>query len=205
MIRNARIMCHNSRTTAEQEWEGPQPPIPLQVAYSRETLSRGKLRHEPISDFVETNHDRQTAFQNPYQYTHAVQEVINHVPRELSCPPRRPVPSRSSTDLERGGHEPLLPRQVAQPHTRLPLKQYAGWYRRLRWTIFTIYGRLYMLVFLANFAAMIYRLCQPDIFDRPATLFTAVSVILMITVLVRQEHVVNFLFWSLGKTPKWFP
>ena len=198
-------MYHNSKTTAEQEWEEPQPPIPLQVAYSRETLSRGKLRHEHLSDFVETNHDRQTASQHPYQYIHAVPEAINDVPRELSCPPRRPVPSRSSTDLERGGHEPLLPSQVAQPGVRLPLKKYAGWCRRLRWTIFTIYGRLYMLVFLANLAVMIYRLCQPGIFDRPATLSTAVSVNLMITVLIRQEHVVNFLFWSLGKTPKWLP
>ncbi|KAJ9606442.1 hypothetical protein H2200_009403 [Cladophialophora chaetospira] len=198
-------MYHTSKTPADQEWEGPQPPVPPRSVYARETLFRESFRLEPPSDFVVKNHDSRTAFQYHCHYAHAAPEDIDLVPEELSCPPRRPVPFRSLTDLERGGHEPLSLEKVAQPRVRLPLKKYARWCRHARWSIFNIYGRLYVLVFLANLVAMICRTRQPGIFDRPATLSTPVSVNLMIAVLIRQEHLLNFLYWSLGRTPKWFP
>lgn len=52
---------------------------------------------------------------------------------------------------------------------------------------------------------MIYLLCLPGTFDSPIKLSTPVAANITMTVLIRNEHVINFLFWSLGKTPKSFP
>lgn len=87
----------------------------------------------------------------------------------------------------------------------LPSKRYPRWYRNLRWTFLTVYERLATIVLIPNLVLMIYLLIQPGTFDSPTKLSTPVAANITVTVLIRNEHVINFLFWSFGKTPKSFP
>jgi len=87
----------------------------------------------------------------------------------------------------------------------LPEKRYTRWWRNLRWTFFNVYERLVSFVLLANVVMMIYEVTRPDRFLSPVRLSTPVAVNIAVTVMIRNEHVVTFLFWLFGKTPKSLP
>ena len=87
----------------------------------------------------------------------------------------------------------------------LPSKKYGRFYRNIRWTFLNVYERLAFLVLSPNLAVMIYLLCQPGTFNSPTKLSTPVAANLTMTVAIRNEHIINFLFWSFGKTPKSVP
>lgn len=95
-----------------------------------------------------------------------------------------------------------------EPHTTeqpLPQKRYSRWLRNLRWTFFNVYERLASIVLIVNLVFMIWTLTKPNPFAYPARFSTAVAANITLTVLIRNEHVINFLFWSFGKTPKSWP
>jgi len=69
-------------------------------------------------------------------------------------------------------------------------------------TFLNVHERLAFLVLVPNLAVMIYLLCLPSTFDSPIKLSTPVAAKITMTVLIRNERVINFLFWSLGKTPR---
>lgn len=84
-------------------------------------------------------------------------------------------------------------------------KKYLRWLRNLRWTFLNVYERLASVVLVANIVVMVYEMTQPGCFDSPTRLSTPVAVNIAVTVLIRNEHIINFLFWSFGKTPKRLP
>lgn len=88
----------------------------------------------------------------------------------------------------------------------LPNKKYTRIMRNIRWTILSVYRRLNMLVLTANLTAIVVLACREKIVSMtPEASATAVSINLSVTVLIRQELVVNALFWLFGKCPQSLP
>ncbi|KAK5081733.1 hypothetical protein LTR05_007867 [Lithohypha guttulata] len=87
----------------------------------------------------------------------------------------------------------------------LPSKKYGRVARNIRWTFLNVYERLAFIVLLPNLVMMVYLLVQPDTFSSPTRLSTPVAANITLTVLIRNEHIINFLFWSFGKAPKSWP
>lgn len=87
----------------------------------------------------------------------------------------------------------------------LPSKKYDRVMRNIRWTLLSVYERLALIVLLPNLIMMIYLLVLPGTFLSPTRLSTPVAANITMTVLIRNEHIINFLFWSFGKTPKSWP
>lgn len=88
----------------------------------------------------------------------------------------------------------------------LPEKRYNRMMRNVRWTVFSVYRRLNISVVTANVITMVVLACQKKLLSMtPDSAATAVSVNLSVAVLVRQELVVNALFWIFGKCPQSFP
>jgi hypothetical protein len=92
------------------------------------------------------------------------------------------------------------------PGMQMPDKKYTRFLRNLRWTIFSVYRRLNALVLTANIIAIIVLATQHKLVSMsPDRAATAVSINLVVSVLMRQELVINTLFWTFGKCPQWFP
>lgn len=70
---------------------------------------------------------------------------------------------------------------------------------------FTVYHQLSLLVILPNAAVIVYQLCRCTLFDQPTTCINAVAANVTAAVLIRQDHVINFLFTSFGLIPHWVP
>ncbi|KAJ9638611.1 hypothetical protein H2204_004087 [Knufia peltigerae] len=92
------------------------------------------------------------------------------------------------------------------PTTTMPEKKYHRILRNLRWTVMSVYRRLNILVLAINITAIIVLATQHKLLTMsPATAATAVAFNILLGVLIRQELVINALFWSFGKCPRWFP
>jgi hypothetical protein len=76
----------------------------------------------------------------------------------------------------------------------LPEKKGQHGLRALRHRIFSLYRRFFSLVFIANLATLIVILTSPRM-RRLEHIATAIASNLVASVLFRQDHVVNFLFW----------
>ena len=87
-----------------------------------------------------------------------------------------------------------------RPHSQAQI--HSPLYTRLRWGVFTIYRRLFTIVFVANFAAFIVIMSR----DRKLNdLVTAAAVNLLGVALSRHPLVVNFLFTVLCSVPRSAP
>ncbi|KAK4113370.1 hypothetical protein N656DRAFT_683543, partial [Canariomyces notabilis] len=90
----------------------------------------------------------------------------------------------------------------------LPPKKGCRWYRNLRWNFGSVYRRIFGLVFFGNIAAIAFFGAQ---FGTTGERFTyqqasiAVTANLLASLLVRNEHVVNALFWVFGTWSKRLP
>ncbi|EXJ65815.1 uncharacterized protein A1O5_11056 [Cladophialophora psammophila CBS 110553] len=92
------------------------------------------------------------------------------------------------------------------PEIKMPDKKYTRFLRNLRWTIFSVYRRLNALALIANIIAIMALATQRRLLSMsPEWTATAVSINLTVGVLVRQELIINALFWMFGKCPRWFP
>ncbi|EXJ93289.1 hypothetical protein A1O1_01681 [Capronia coronata CBS 617.96] len=94
------------------------------------------------------------------------------------------------------------------PIPEIPMedKKYNRIMRNLRWTVLSVYRRLSTLVLTANVLAIVVLAAQHRLLSlSPESAATAVSINLTVAVLVRQELVINALFWSFGKCPQWLP
>lgn len=92
------------------------------------------------------------------------------------------------------------------PAVPMPEKKYDRILRNIRWTVLSVYRRLNIIVLTANIVAMIVLATQHRLLTMsPETAATAVSVNVTVAVLIRQELVINVLFWLFGKCPQWFP
>ncbi|KAJ9504401.1 hypothetical protein H2202_000457 [Exophiala xenobiotica] len=100
----------------------------------------------------------------------------------------------------------ILEKHPMPSTTMMPEKKYDRFLRNLRWTVLSVYRRLNILVLATNIAAMIGLATQHKLVNMsPQAAATAVSINILVGVLVRQELVINALFWSFGKCPRWFP
>ena len=93
-----------------------------------------------------------------------------------------------------------------EANSPLPDKKYDRITRNLRHTYFSVYRRLNFLVILPNTLAMIILGVQHGLLNLPPQLLsTAVATNLTVSILIRQELVINLLFIVFGKCPQWFP
>lgn len=95
-----------------------------------------------------------------------------------------------------------------QPIPEIPLedKKYNRMMRNMRWTVLSVYRRLNTLVLTANVIALAVLAARHRLVSlSPESAATAVSINLTVAVLVRQELVINALFWSFGKCPQRLP
>ena len=95
-----------------------------------------------------------------------------------------------------------VPLNTSASHV-LPTKAGPQRLRNFRWIIFTTYRRLFTLAFLANIGFLM-GLAARHRLDYANTA-TAASVNLVVSVLMRQEHVINILFWLSSGLPIWLP
>ena len=88
----------------------------------------------------------------------------------------------------------------------LPQKRYNRLLRNVRYTWFSVYRRLCLLVLLPNILAAIVLASCYSIFSLPLSVTsTAVSVNLTAAILIRQELVINLLFAAINRCPRWAP
>ena len=85
----------------------------------------------------------------------------------------------------------------------LPEKSEPRLLRNVRWLIFTAYRCLFTIAFVTNAAALV-ALSAADRLTFSTTA-TAASVNLVVSVLMRQEHVINLLFLLSSCLPLWLP
>lgn len=95
-----------------------------------------------------------------------------------------------------------VPQETGKPHV-LPSKAGSKLVRNLRWLVFSTYRRLFTLAFIANVATLV-GLAASDRLDFVNTA-TAASINLVVSLLMRQEHVINTLFLLSSCLPTWLP
>ncbi|KAH8652692.1 nonribosomal peptide synthetase 12 [Tricladium varicosporioides] len=86
----------------------------------------------------------------------------------------------------------------------LPEKKGRHGLRALRHRFFSLYRRLFSLVFIANMSIVIFMIVSPSR-RQIQYLATAIASNLTASVLFRQDHVVNFLFWLACSVPTSWP
>jgi hypothetical protein len=95
----------------------------------------------------------------------------------------------------------------AQPPALLPPENGSPGARWLRHRFFSIYRRLFSVIFFANLAVAIYLLHKgwsSGLFPLP-DLGTATAANLLTAILIRQDHVVNIIFLTAAMVPTWVP
>ncbi len=115
----------------------------------------------------------------------------------------RPAIPQSLTRLESGltvADQPAFAAHETMPS--LPDKKYHPVIRKLRWSFLSVYRRLCILVIGINITTMVVLGAHHQLTSLPPeAAATATSINLMLGILVRQELIVNSLFWLLGRCP----
>lgn len=91
----------------------------------------------------------------------------------------------------------------------LPCKRDRPWWRRMRHDFYTVYQRLFSIVFIANMIAIVILLVNhrhthpfgPSL----SSIATAASANVLGAILIRQENVINLLYDICCTTPHWWP
>ncbi|KAI3337319.1 acetyl-CoA synthetase-like protein [Xylariaceae sp. AK1471] len=121
--------------------------------------------------------------------------------------------SSSTVDLEKG-HDDREPQdsstagdQVDDIKHELPSKNGFHGQRWLRHRFFSLYRRFFSVIFFANLLAFALVWWKSwDSGSLPLSQFpTAIAVNLLVAVAMRQDHVINFLFWLATRVPTWAP
>ncbi|KAK0716779.1 hypothetical protein B0T26DRAFT_645128 [Lasiosphaeria miniovina] len=90
----------------------------------------------------------------------------------------------------------------------LPRKRGPRVFRHLRWNFGSVYRRIFCLAFLANLAALAFLIAHWIVAGNTLTYqqaSTAVTANILAAIAVRNEHVVNSLFWVFGTWPTRLP
>ena len=109
-------------------------------------------------------------------------------------------------EKEKSNSKPLIPEvNPLEYHgldsSPLPPKRGSRLYRYLRWNFGSVYRRVFCLAFLGNIAALVCLLTNSILGYKRLTYQqagTAVTANLLAAMVVRNEHVVNALFWVFG-------
>ncbi|KAI1426188.1 acetyl-CoA synthetase-like protein [Xylaria sp. FL1777] len=123
----------------------------------------------------------------------------------------QPTPSTSTADLEKGrtkSEEDSSSEDLKEDISYdLPSKNGFHGQRWLRHRFFSLYRRFFSLIFFANLLAFALVWWKSwDSGSLPLAQFpTAIAVNLLVAVAMRQDHVINFLFWLATRVPTWMP
>jgi len=156
----------------------------------------------------------EAAADNACTPTHASNAPVNNNnnnTRSLSSPSPQQVPNLNEEKPPANPTDVFLAYNLSP--LPLPPKKGTRFYRHLRHTFLSIYCRLFCLVFLANTIALIALLERHTNGSRTEKsqgltyhgAITATTSNLLAAVLIRNEHVVNTLFWTLGTATKYAP
>jgi hypothetical protein len=143
---------------------------------------------------------------------------IKHLgPSMLSLPQRDQLSSSQVHGLERVGpsdhHDEKWGSQQVIPQQRYvgrDIQESGAQEKSVRrkaycvWT-YTVYHRLSTLVIAANAAVVTHVCLRRRLLDDPQTCLQAVSANILIAVLIRQEHVINSLYYIVGLIPHSIP
>lgn len=89
---------------------------------------------------------------------------------------------------------------------RLPGKKHGRVFRNLRYTIFSVYRQLNVIIVLVNLATIFVLAMTERLFRLDSSLLgTAAAVNIVAAILIRQELVINLLFSGFGKVPQSWP
>jgi hypothetical protein len=124
--------------------------------------------------------------------------------------PLRPPPALSIHEEHLARYESLASAKktilAEKLRHSLPPKKHGRLIRNIRWTWFSVYHRLHLLVLLPNLLTMIILGAKDKLLTLPTTdMALAVAVNITAAVLIRQELVINMLFAIFGKCPHWLP
>lgn len=101
-------------------------------------------------------------------------------------------------DLERG-----LQVQSTDQIPPLPAKRQSKFVRGIRHTYFTVYRRLFSIVFLLNLIALVTVLVKMGLHKLPATdMATASSANFLVAILIRQDYIANLLYQTAWLVPR---
>jgi len=123
------------------------------------------------------------------------------------------VPSTNPLDLEKGeahgAPEADLESEDSAEEMKheLPTKNGFHGQRWLRHRFFSLYRRFFSVIFFANvlaFALVWWRSWGSGTLPL-SQLPTAIAVNLLVAVAMRQDHVINFIFWLATRVPTWAP
>lgn len=88
----------------------------------------------------------------------------------------------------------------------LPRKKHGRFHRNLRYTLFSVYHRLNILVLTANVLVIVVLVATGQLGRINAqAIGTAAAANILVSVLIRQDLVINLLFACFGKCPLWMP
>lgn len=121
------------------------------------------------------------------------------------------TPSTSTVDLEKGitksEENSSDDGSKEDIHYGLPIKKGFHGQRWLRHRFFSLYRRFFSVIFFANLLA--FALVWWKSWDGGSLplsqIPTAIAVNLLVAVAMRQDHVINFLFWLATRVPTWMP
>lgn len=116
---------------------------------------------------------------------------------QLSFTYQRPALLSSIQDV----HVPLEP--DGYRGQEISEKKGPQWYRNIRWLLFSTYRRLFSFAFIANLGVLIGLSASHKLTFSSAG--TAAAVNLVMSILMRQEHVINTLFLLASSVPFWVP
>lgn len=162
---------------------------------------RGSSLVRPEFDLEKGNRRNGFVYYGKYDFT------VEPPPKvQLSTKPDVPEahdPSRPSTDSTVS----VSTVESLRKERPLPPKKNGRIWRNLRYTYFSIYRRLFSLVFLGNLAVLTWLLVKHRGIDTIPlqTLGVAGASNITFAILVRQEWVVNSLFQFFGSCPQWAP
>lgn len=89
---------------------------------------------------------------------------------------------------------------------QLPNKKHGRTHRNMRFTFFSVYRRLHLLVVLANIAVIAGLWGSGKLSSLETELIgTAAAANLLAAILIRQELIINLLFATFGMCPHWLP
>lgn len=134
---------------------------------------------------------------------------FNETPRDSTAYDLANLSALTSTGnllLEKAAEDTSIPIPLADPSADLPeeLPKKIGIraYRYIRWNFLSAYRRLFTIVFAANIAVLIALACGHSgaDFNYNSTL-DAASANLLLAILMRNEHVINVLFWLSSALP----
>ncbi|KAK5045010.1 hypothetical protein LTR84_010158 [Exophiala bonariae] len=187
-----RDICLEAHPSISASYRSPQPE---HVRFSLESTSPIIIKH-PAGNFHSKSEEPKTSATTNYSLDG------HNSPLTQENPPHEAASAKSFSTLADD-------KRISPPPEltiTLPEKRYNRIMRNIRWTVLSVYRRLNILVVTANVITIIVLATQGKLSSMtPDSTATAVSVNLSVAVLIRQELVVNTLFWIFGKCPQSFP